>query len=123
MIDVEMAKNGRFAGVIRVPRVYENSLHKNEEIVLHAGAVGGSVAYCFCNEMYYAAPRPANVKEVRRQLLWLAGLGRGSLDRLRFYMALRTAVAHHGIRPSLSGAKNLMRLITIQDKMQGGQGK
>jgi len=117
MVDVKIAKDGCFVNAVRLPNVYEKSLLKNAEIILHKGA-GESMAYCFGNEMYYAAPRPVDIKDARRQLSRLAGLGRGSLDRFRFYMALRAVLAYHGIRPSLSGAKNLMRLINIQEKMR-----
>jgi len=119
MIDVEIALNGHLVNVIRVPKVYEDLLLKSKEMIAHKGSKGVLMAYCIGNEMYYVAPRPVNLKDARRQLRWMAGLSQGSLDRFFFYMALRAVLRKHGMRPSLSGAENLMRVIGIQEKIQG----
>jgi len=119
MIDVEIARNGHLLKVIRVPKAYEDHLLKAKEMIAHKGSQGVPVAYCFSGEMYYAAPRPVDIKDARGKFCWLAGLRRGSLDRFRFYMALRAVVRKHGMRPSFSGPENLMRLMIIQDKIQG----
>jgi len=119
MIDVEIALNGHLLKVVRIPKAYEDHLLKTKEMVAHKGSKGVPVAYCFGGEMYYAAPCPVDLKDAHSKFCWLAGLRRGSLDRFRFYMALRAALRKHGVRPSLSGPENLMHLMRIQDKIQG----
>ena len=117
MIDVELSLNERFVKCFRVSSKLKNAVPR-AECVMHDDANGMPIAYCFGAEMHIVNA-PKTHGEAHRQISHIAGITRASLNKFRFYMALRAAMENSGLRPSLSAASNMLALARIQEQGRG----
>lgn len=117
MIDVELALNEHLVKCFRVSNKLKNVVC-GAECVLHDDAHGVPVAYCFGAEMHIVKV-PETRHAARQQISHIAGITRASLNKLRFYMALRAALKNQGLRPSLSAASNMLTLARLQQNVRG----
>lgn len=114
MLNVMLYSNGHFVGSVRMPCDFNKELHSGH-CVAFENKFGAPVAYSVGYHMYLK-DAPSDKKAAKKIFGQFAGLRDFSLEKYRFYMALRHALNYFGEKPALSPYANIMRLAQIQEK-------
>lgn len=115
-LEVTIKYNNLFEQVILLPHEFYFAVQRSDCIV-HNGRYGAPIAYSFGDDMYINMTLKDKY-DAKHIINNLAGLRRLSLNKIRFCMALYTALGRVGGRPSFSPEKNLMQLFRIQNQQR-----
>lgn len=114
MLNVMLYANGHFVGSVRMPCNFDKELHSGHCMAFE-NKFGSPVAYSVGCHMYLKDV-PVDKKAAKKMFGEFAGICDLSLEKIRFYMALRRALNYFGEKPALSPSANIMRLVQIQEK-------
>lgn len=118
MQDIEIGRDGHLAHVLRMP-IDGADPRVGDDFIIHTARSGDAIAYEYRRDLFFVAP-PRDGKDAWRQFSRIAGIGHGSLDKIRFCVALWAALRNRGMTPRMSVAGNMVR-VAVRHALTNGR--